>query len=138
MGDSESIEEIRERKLEELRERADSDADTGPAETPPDEPVHVDGEHHLAELVADHDTVLVDFYADWCGPCQMLAPEIEDVAAETDAAVAKVDIDTHQGLAAEYNVQGVPTMLVISGGDPVERVVGVRDADELADLIEQY
>jgi thioredoxin 1 len=82
--------------------------------------------------------VLVDFYADWCGPCKMLAPVVETIAAETTATVAKVDVDQHQNLAREYQVQGVPTVYLFADGESVERLVGMQDEGTLRDLIEQY
>jgi thioredoxin 1 len=98
----------------------------------------VTGADHLAELVHEHDVLLVDFYADWCGPCKMLEPTVETIAAETAAAVAKVDIDAHQDIAAQYQVQGVPTLYLFAGGEPVERVVGVQDEGTLRGLVQQH
>jgi thioredoxin 1 len=60
------------------------------------------------------------------------------VAADTDAAVLKVDIDAHQDLATQYQVRGVPTLLVFAAGEPAERVVGVRDADTLGELVRSH
>ncbi len=134
MSDSDELDSIRERKLKELEGRADAASDSGG----PDEPVHVDGGDHLRELVDEHSVVLVDFYADWCGPCKMLEPTVEELARETDALVAKVDIDANQQLAAQYQVRGVPTLLLFADGQPVEQVVGVRDKGTLAGLIGQY
>jgi thiol-disulfide isomerase/thioredoxin len=77
-------------------------ADT-PAESetvPSNEPVAVSSGGQLDGMVESHDAVLVDFYADWCGPCQMLEPVVERLAAETNAAVAKVDVDANQRLAS--------------------------------------
>jgi thioredoxin 1 len=104
----------------------------------PSEPIHVDGTATLDATVDDHDVVLVDFYADWCGPCQMLEPVVETVAAETDAAVAKVDVDANQPLAAEYGVRGVPTLVLFSDGEQVEEIVGVQREDQLRSLVGQY
>jgi len=132
MSEADELDEIREQKAEELREGADGGADA------PTEPIHVDGADHFEEVLTEYDTVLVDFYADWCGPCKMLEPTIEALAAESDAAVAKVDVDAHQMLASQYQVQGVPTMILFAGGEAVEQVVGVRDQDSLAQLIEQH
>jgi thioredoxin 1 len=135
---SEEIEEIRRRKLEELRSRG---APRGPDEPEPrglSEPFPVDGSAELAETVNEHDVVLVDFYADWCGPCQMLEPVVETVAGDTAAAVAKVDIDANQGLAAEYNVRGVPTLLLFADGEPVERLVGMQEEARLRSVIETH
>jgi len=67
--------------------------------------------------------VLVDFYADWRGPCEAMEPTIEAIAAETEAVVAKVDIGTHRGPAASVNVRGVPTLVLHADGEPVERRV---------------
>ena len=99
------------------------------------EPIHVESAEHLQELVGDHDVVLVDYYADWCGPCKMLEPTVEEIAEETDAVVAKVDIDELQGLAREKGVRSVPTLEFYAGGEQAERLVGVRDKDELTDIV---
>ncbi|WP_439026300.1 thioredoxin [Haloarchaeobius sp. DT45] len=99
-------------------------------------PVHVESEAHLQELVADNDVVLVDFYADWCGPCQMLEPVVAEVAEETTAVVAKVDIDELQALAQQEGIRGVPTLLLYVGGELTERLVGVQQKSTLVDLVE--
>ncbi|MDY6776162.1 MAG: thioredoxin [Halobacteria archaeon] len=128
-------EKIREKKMKEMMgEGSDETAET---ETP-DEPVHVHSAAELNDLVTTHDVVFVDFYADWCGPCQMLEPVVESLAASTDAAVAKVDIDEQQELAMKYRVQSVPTMYLFSGGEPVEQVMGVQQESQLRSLIQQY
>ena len=101
-------------------------------------PVQVDGEASLDELVGRHDVVLVDFYADWCGPCKMLEPTLESLAAETKAIVGKVDVDVHQQLAAKYGVQGIPNLVLFVDGEPAERVVGVQPESQLRSLVESY
>ena len=140
MSDDTTIEEIRERKLEELREAAQGGGSSGGSdgEATPSEPVHVDSGADLDSLVADYDVVLADFYADWCGPCQMLEPIVESIAAETDAVVAKVDVDANQQLAAEYGVRGVPTLVLFAGGELAERLVGMQDESRLRQLIDRY
>jgi thioredoxin 1 len=129
------IDDIRERKMEELR--AEESESTAGRESP-SEPFHVTGQEELSEATASNDVVLADFYADWCGPCQMLEPTVETLAAETTAAVAKVDVDENQELAAEYGVRGVPTMVLFADGEPVERVVGVQEESSLANLIRRH
>ena len=104
----------------------------------PDEPVHVDGQAELDDAVADYDVVLADFYADWCGPCQMLEPVVETLAEETDAAVTKVDVDANQQLAGEYGVRGVPTLVLFADGEPVERLSGMQDDAQLRNLVQSY
>jgi thioredoxin 1 len=134
MSDADDIDDIdalRERKKEALREQlADTDS--------PDEPIHVEDDAHFAEEIDTTGVVLVDFHADWCGPCQMLEPIVDDVAAETAATVLKVDVDAQQGLARQYNVQGVPTLCLFADGEQVEQLVGVQDKDRLVALIEQH
>lgn len=107
-------------------------------DTTTDEPRHIGGESELAEFVADNDVVLADFYADWCGPCQMLEPVVDLIATQTAAAVAKVDVDANQQLAGSYGVRGVPTLILFADGEPVEEIVGVRGEDQLRELIGNY
>ncbi|SDF69496.1 thioredoxin [Halorientalis regularis] len=133
MSENRSIDEIKEEKIEKLRESAD-----GSAAGSPSEPVHVGSPGDLSETVDRNDVVLVDFYADWCGPCKMLEPTVEELAAETEAAVAKVDVDRNQQLAGQYGVQGVPMLLLFADGEPVEKLVGVQSKDDLAGLIDAY
>ncbi|WP_265109918.1 thioredoxin [Halosolutus halophilus] len=115
-----------------------TDAHSGSPDLPTDEPVHVEGTDHLDEIVAEHDVVLVDFYADWCGPCKMLEPVIEALAEETEAVMAKVDVDRYQQLAGAYGVRGVPTLVLFADGEQVEQQTGVLPADRLRNLIEEY
>ena len=79
------------------------------------------------ELVLKSETpVLVDFWADWCMPCKMIAPIVEELAEEYDGQVvfAKVDVDSSPVTAAEYGIRSIPTLLVFKGGSPVAQVVG--------------
>ena len=133
MSDTDDIERIRAEK----RDRLERNLQDGAA-TAPDELIHVDGADHLNDVTDAYDVVLADFYADWCGPCGMLEPVVASLAASTPAAVAKVDVDANQGLASEYGVRGVPTLLLFADGDAVERVVGVQSEEQLSALIEQY
>ena len=141
--DTDRLAEIRERKREQLlaeagEEPPDRSATTEADSSAPSEPIHVDGSDAFADHLATHDVALADFYADWCGPCKQLEPIVAELAAETDAAVLKVDIDAHQELAAEYGVRSVPTLAVFEAGDVVEQVVGVHGKDRLAGLVGRY
>jgi thioredoxin 1 len=132
------IEEIRRQKLAELRNKAES-YQTSPIDSmSPSDPIYIEGDSELSETVAEHDLVLADFYADWCGPCQMLDPVVETIATETAATVAKIDIDANQALATEYGVQGVPTLILFTEGTPKERLVGMQNEAQLRSLIEQH
>jgi thioredoxin 1 len=77
--------------------------------------------------------VLVDFWAEWCGPCKMIAPILDELAEEYSGKVTigKVNIDEHQGLAAEYGVRAIPTLLVFNKGQVAEQVVGARGKRDL-------
>jgi thioredoxin 1 len=121
-----------------------TDAGTNASNTPtnggksPSNPVQIESSDALAETVDSYGVVLTDFYADWCGPCNMIAPVVAELAAETDAAVAKVDVDANQQLAAEYGVRGVPTLVLFADGEVVEQVVGAQSKEQLRALIEQH
>jgi thioredoxin 1 len=137
MSDADELDEIRQQKIESLKE-SDSGQEPDGSVGSPSEPIHISGPDHLQEVADENGVVLVDFYADWCGPCKMIEPVVADLAAETDAAVAKVDVDRLQGLAAQYQVQGVPTLMLFSDGEMVERMTGARQKPALEQLISQY
>lgn len=82
---------------------------------------------------------LVDFYADWCGPCRMIAPIIEELSVELDgkAAIAKLDIENAQVVTSKFGVTSIPTVVVFKDGQEVSRAVGVKGKDELKGMIEQ-
>ena len=81
---------------------------------------------------------LVDFHANWCGPCRMLAPVLEQVAKDVKgkAVVAKIDIDTEQKTAANFQITSVPTMILFKNGKEVNRLIGLRNADAVKDFIQ--
>ncbi|MFC7020620.1 thioredoxin [Halomicroarcula sp. GCM10025743] len=134
MSNDESLDEIREKKRQELQTGTENES--GAAS--PSEPVQINSVEELDEAVDEYDIVLTDFYADWCGPCKMIAPTVAEIAAETDVAVAKVDVDANQQLAAQYGVRGVPTLVLFADGQQVEEVVGVKGKDALLSLIQRY
>ncbi|KDE57768.1 thioredoxin [Halostagnicola sp. A56] len=132
---------IRERKKRELQQRLENGRsleDANDGSDAPDEPIAITGQGHLESVVDGHDVVLVDCYADWCGPCKMLEPTVEALAAETDAAVAKVDVDANQRIAQQLGARSVPTLVLYADGQLTERLVGVQDRATLESLIEQH
>ncbi|MGA8164282.1 MAG: thioredoxin [Waddliaceae bacterium] len=80
---------------------------------------------------------LVDFYADWCGPCRMMEPIIEELATEMEgkAKIAKIDIETSQKVTANFNVTSIPTLILFKDGNELQRIVGIKDKDSLLGVI---
>lgn len=77
--------------------------------------------------------VLVDFWAEWCGPCRMVAPVVEELAEEYDGKItfAKVDVDQNPQIAGKYGIMSIPTLIIFKGGKPVSNIVGSRPKAEL-------
>ncbi len=96
---------------------------------------YLDDQNFEAEIAKG--VTLVDFYADWCGPCRMIAPIIEELSNEMDgkAKIAKLDIEKAQNVTSKFGVTSIPTIIIFKDGKEHKRVVGVRDKEALADLI---
>lgn len=94
-------------------------------------------ENYEVEVLKADKPVLVDFYADWCGPCQKMLPIIEEIAQETTEyiKVGKVNVDENQELAMKYGVEIIPTILILKNGEIKNTFVGVRDKSEILDAI---
>jgi len=87
----------------------------------------------FSELIAGNQPVLIDFFAEWCGPCQRMPPVLKEVKAKmgNQVKVVKIDIDKNQALASRYQVQSVPTLMIFKNGEIVWRQSGVRPAHEI-------
>ena len=85
------------------------------------------------EVLNSEQPVLIDFYADWCGPCKMMSPIIEEIANELNgkAKVGKINVDQNQDLAMKYGIMSIPTIIIFKEGKETKRFVGVRDKEEL-------
>ena len=88
------------------------------------------------EVLNSEKTVIIDFYADWCGPCKMFSPIIESVANENeDVKVVKINVDNAQDLAIKYQVMSIPTTVIIQNGKEVDRAVGMISKEVLSQMV---
>lgn len=94
----------------------------------------------FSDLINSDKPVLVDFFATWCGPCKALAPILKDVKAELgdNVSIIKIDVDKNQGLAEQYQVRGVPTMLLFKNGKQLWRQSGVLSKNDLVNIIKPH
>ena len=93
--------------------------------------IHLENQN-FKELIKDK--ILVDFYANWCGPCKMLAPELERV--ESNVKVVKIAVDEFEELACEYGVMSIPTLILFENGKEIKRNIGFMDKDKIQKFID--
>ena len=98
--------------------------------------IKLSSENFEKEVLKSEKPVLVDFYADWCGPCNAMAPVIEELAKELEGKVkvGKINVDENPDIAVEYNVMSIPTLIVFKNGKEEKRLVGLRNKEELINL----
>lgn len=101
--------------------------------------VKLSSQNFQKEVIDFNGIVLVDFYADWCGPCKMLAPELEKLAEELKdnkvVKIAKIDTTTNMDLAQKYNIRGIPNVIIFNKGVILEQLVGLRSVSDYKTII---
>jgi thioredoxin 1 len=102
--------------------------------------VHIEGNNWEEEVLKSELPVLVDFWAEWCGPCRAIAPLLDEISESLDGKlkVAKVNVDNNQQLASEFNVRSIPTLLIMKGGEVKEQMVGAMNRAALQDKLQPY
>ena len=101
--------------------------------------VNLDEDTFGKEIVdADNGVVVVDFWADWCGPCKVVAPILEEISEKVKTKICKVNVDKYPEIAGKFGIKSIPTMLVFRNGEKIDQIVGMRSRDELEELISSY
>ena len=101
------------------------------------EVIKLNNENFKTEVLESNKVVLIDFFADWCGPCKMMSPVIDEIANEVseNVKVCKLNVDEAQDIAIQYNVMSIPTLVIIKDGNVVDTLVGLRAKSEVLESI---
>ena len=98
--------------------------------------MHINSENFQQEVMNSEKPVLVDFWASWCGPCRMVSPILDEIAAENDGfKVCKINVDEQPELAAQFQIMSIPTLMVVKNGEIVSRSMGAKPKQQLLDMM---
>lgn len=98
--------------------------------------IHLTTENFKTQVLNSSNVVLADFYADWCGPCQMLAPVLDKIAEDyPQITVAKINTDKEQELALNFGIESIPTLLLFKGGKLVSKATGYRSEEQISQML---
>jgi thioredoxin 1 len=102
--------------------------------------IHIQGSNWKTDVMDSTLPVLVDFWAEWCGPCKMIAPVLDELSAEMagQLKIAKVNVDENRDLAAQFNIRSIPSLLVFKGGQVKGQMVGAMNKTQLKDRLASY
>lgn len=95
-----------------------------------------DSNESLLEIVSKEGITVVDFFANWCGPCRALLPVLDELSEEVDYRIAKVNVDEYKDVPAFYGVRTIPTLVIFKDGKPIETLIGARSKEQLKKEIE--
>ena len=94
--------------------------------------INIQNENHLNQLIADNNNLVLDFFADWCGPCKMLLPVLDEVSTEkSDITICKVNVEEVTGLAQKYGVRSIPTVIYYRNGEIIDKTMGYLPKPEV-------